>query len=108
MLPYAVGLGEKVGAVSQRLLRVLVDRDNDRLDVLAVVAVARSLLTHLRKRVDKRRAVVLARRRGLRKTIRKAWLLSIGFLNESGTSFLIKRWDRKTQAAEGPEMKATR
>jgi len=104
---YAVGLGEKVGAVSQRLLRVLVDRDNDRLDVLAVVAVARSLLTHLRKRVDKRRAVVLARR-GLRKTIRKAWLLSIGFVNESGTSFPIKRWDRKIQAAEGPEMKATR
>jgi hypothetical protein len=40
----AIGLVEKVIAVAQRLLCVLVDRDCDRLDVLIAVALARGSL----------------------------------------------------------------
>jgi len=47
-----VGLVEKVIAVAQRLLRVLVDRNGDRLDVLIAMALARRLLTQLCERVD--------------------------------------------------------
>jgi hypothetical protein len=47
-----VGLVEKVIAVAQRLLRVLVDRNGDRLDVLVAVAFARGSLAQFGERVD--------------------------------------------------------
>ena len=55
----AIGLVEKVIAVAERLLCVLVDRNGDRLDVLIAVALSRGPLPKFGKRVDPRRTVRL-------------------------------------------------
>ena len=56
----AIGLVEKVIAVTQRFLCVLIDRDGDRLDVLVAVALARRALTQLGKRGDPGRAAAFS------------------------------------------------
>jgi hypothetical protein len=56
----AVRLVEKVVAVAQRLLGVLVDRDRDRLHVLSTVAFTRCLSPQLSERIDPWRAVIFA------------------------------------------------
>ena len=53
----AVGLAEKVIAVAQRLLCILVDRNCDRLNVLMAVALTRGALTQFGKRLDPGRVV---------------------------------------------------
>jgi hypothetical protein len=51
-LSHTVGLVEKVVAVAQRLLCILIDRNGDRLDVLKAMALTRGALPQLGERVD--------------------------------------------------------
>ena len=53
----AIGLIEKVVAIAQRFLCVLVDRDRDRLDVLIAMALARGPLAEFGERLKPRRIV---------------------------------------------------